>query len=84
MALTDIQIKALKPREKKYSVSDGRGLILEIRPNGENTGYSELGTTVKKNAGTWEVIRNYPSKKHALKPLKNTIKFFCLKLNQSL
>ena len=34
MALTDIQIKALKPKEKKYSVSDGRGLILEIRPNG--------------------------------------------------
>ncbi len=34
MALTDIQIKALKPRDKKYSVSDGRGLILEIRPNG--------------------------------------------------
>ena len=34
MALTDIQIKALKPKDKKYSVSDGRGLILEARPNG--------------------------------------------------
>ena len=34
MALTDIQVKALKPQEKKYSVSDGRGLILEVRPNG--------------------------------------------------
>ena len=34
MALTDIQIKALKPQDKKYSVSDGRGLILEVRPNG--------------------------------------------------
>ena len=34
MALTDMQVKALKPRDKKYSVSDGRGLILEIRPNG--------------------------------------------------
>ena len=34
MALTDIQIKALKPQNKKYSVSDGRGLILEVRPNG--------------------------------------------------
>ena len=34
MAVTDIQIKALKPQDKKYSVSDGRGLILEVRPNG--------------------------------------------------
>ena len=34
MALTDIQIKQLKPKDKKYSVSDGRGLILEVRPNG--------------------------------------------------
>ncbi len=34
MALTDIQVKQLKPRDKKYSVSDGRGLILEVRPNG--------------------------------------------------
>ena len=34
MALTDMQIKALKPKDKKYTVSDGRGLILEVRPNG--------------------------------------------------
>ena len=34
MALTDIQIKHLKPKDKKYSVSDGRGLVLEVRPNG--------------------------------------------------
>ncbi|MDY6399100.1 MAG: Arm DNA-binding domain-containing protein [Synergistales bacterium] len=34
MALTDIQVKALKLQDKKYSVSDGRGLILEVRPNG--------------------------------------------------
>ena len=34
MALTDMQAKALKPQEKKYAVSDGHGLILEVRPNG--------------------------------------------------
>ncbi|MBR6900897.1 MAG: DUF4102 domain-containing protein [Synergistaceae bacterium] len=34
MALTDIQVKALKPQDKKYSVSGGLGLILEVRPNG--------------------------------------------------
>ena len=34
MALTELQIKQLKPKEKRYTVSDGRGLILEIHPNG--------------------------------------------------
>ena len=34
MALTDMQVKALKAQEKKYAVSDGHGLILEVRPNG--------------------------------------------------
>ena len=34
MALTELQIKHLKPKEKRYTVSDGRGLILEIHPNG--------------------------------------------------
>lgn len=35
MALTDIYVKHLQARDKKFSVSDGRGLILEIRPNGQ-------------------------------------------------
>lgn len=30
MALTDMQVKALRAREKRYTVSDGRGLILEV------------------------------------------------------
>ena len=30
MTLSDLQIKQLKPKEKRYTVSDGRGLILEI------------------------------------------------------
>mgnify|MGYP002627410250 CR=1 FL=1 len=34
MALTELQIKQLKPKEKRYTVSDGRGLILEVHPNG--------------------------------------------------
>ena len=34
MALTELQIKQLKPREKRFTVSDGRGLLLEIHPNG--------------------------------------------------
>jgi integrase len=35
MALTDAGIKALKPREGRYMVSDGRGLSLDILPSGK-------------------------------------------------
>ena len=35
MALTDMAIRQAKPESRKYSLSDGRGLILEVRPNGQ-------------------------------------------------
>lgn len=34
MALTEIQIRQLKPAERNYQCSDGRGLYLEIQPTG--------------------------------------------------
>jgi integrase len=34
MALTDTALKALKPREKPYTVTDGRGLYVEVFPTG--------------------------------------------------
>ncbi|MBQ9565244.1 MAG: integrase arm-type DNA-binding domain-containing protein, partial [Synergistaceae bacterium] len=34
MALNDLMVRQAKPQEKKYTLSDGRGLILEVRPNG--------------------------------------------------
>lgn len=34
MALTEIQIRQLEPDAKSYQCSDGRGLFLEIHPNG--------------------------------------------------
>lgn len=34
MPLTDTAIKALKPKEKRYTVSDARGLVLEVFPTG--------------------------------------------------
>ena len=34
MALTDKEIQALKPREKKYKVFDGDGLYLLVHPRG--------------------------------------------------
>ena len=35
MALTDTQIKALKPRASRYLVSDGRGLSMDVLPSGK-------------------------------------------------
>jgi Arm DNA-binding domain len=34
MALTDKEIQALKPREKRYTVTDGDGLYLLVNPAG--------------------------------------------------
>ena len=34
MALTDAALKALKPLERRYSVTDGRGLSIEVYPTG--------------------------------------------------
>lgn len=34
MPLSELQIKALKPRAIRYAVSDGRGLALEVMPTG--------------------------------------------------
>ena len=33
-ALTDMQIKKLKPKSRRYSVVDGQGLMLEVMPTG--------------------------------------------------
>jgi hypothetical protein len=35
MPLTDVSIKALKPREVRYLVTDSRGLCLEVLPSGK-------------------------------------------------
>jgi len=35
MRLTEIMIKQAKPKEKLYTMSDGQGLMLEVRPNGK-------------------------------------------------
>ncbi|EPB4853154.1 Arm DNA-binding domain-containing protein, partial [Escherichia coli] len=34
MALTDIQIKRAKPQDKPYTMNDGHGLSLLIKPDG--------------------------------------------------
>jgi integrase len=37
MALTDTAIKALKPKDRRYLVTDGRGLCLEVLPSGKRS-----------------------------------------------
>ena len=34
MALTDTELKALKPQDKTYTVADEKGLYMEILPTG--------------------------------------------------
>ncbi len=56
MALAEIIIKNAKPKEKPYSLSNGRGLILDIRSNGSkyhrngcgNLSKSKIGITLKE------------------------------------
>lgn len=42
MPLTELQIRQAKPREKTYSLGDGNGLILEVRPNGSRLWVARL------------------------------------------
>ena len=40
MSLSELKIQKLKPREKRYLVSDGRGLYIAVMPTGEKYWYS--------------------------------------------
>lgn len=63
--LTEKQIKAMKPAEKEYTVSDGRSakgegvLIVRIRPNGTKEFYFQRrlnGSKSKNKLGTWPTL----------------------------
>ena len=59
MLLTDLKIKSLKPRERRYLVSDGRGLSLEIQPKGTTSWqfrYRFKGKTEKIGLGRYPMI----------------------------
>lgn len=60
--LTEKQIRALKPEEKEFTVSDGRSargegvLLLRVRPNGAKEFYFQRrkgDRKIKKKLGTW-------------------------------
>lgn len=65
MSLTEFEIKAAKPREKAYSLSDGRGLLLDVRPNGGKYWVARVwvrgddgtkGKEKRKGLGVWPEI----------------------------
>ncbi|MBQ7262367.1 MAG: tyrosine-type recombinase/integrase, partial [Synergistaceae bacterium] len=56
MALTDLVVRQAKPKEKRYSLSDGRGLILEVRPNGSKFWVARFwskGKERRRHLGRW-------------------------------
>ncbi|WP_373766744.1 integrase arm-type DNA-binding domain-containing protein [Glaesserella sp.] len=58
-ALTNTEIAKAKPQEKEYSLADGQGLFLRIRPNGAKTwifNYAQPYTKKRTNL----VIGGYP------------------------
>jgi hypothetical protein len=56
MPLTELEIKNLKPRDKRYIVGDGRGLALEIMSSGAASWryrYQFRGKTEKVSLGSY-------------------------------
>lgn len=59
MSLTDIKIKSLRPREKRYYVPDGRGLYIAVMPTGEKYWYAREyadGKETKRSLGRYPDI----------------------------
>lgn len=40
--LSDLKVKAAKPKEKDYTLTDGNGLQLRVRINGSSYGISTI------------------------------------------
>jgi integrase len=56
VALTELMLKQLKAEEKTYSISDGRGLMIEVRTNGSKLWvirYWVSGKERRKSVGTF-------------------------------
>jgi hypothetical protein len=59
MPLTELQIKNPKPRDKRYAVSDGRGLALEVMSTGAASWryrYQLKGKTEKVSLGPYPIL----------------------------
>ena len=58
MPLTDLEIRKAKPREKRYTLCDGKGLNLEIRPSGSKAWYLRYKESGKERT---LVLGSYPA-----------------------
>ena len=58
MPLTDLEVKRAKPREKRYTLCDGRGLNLNVRPSGSKAWYLRYRENGK---GRTLVLGSYPA-----------------------
>lgn len=50
--LTDYQIKQAKAQEKEYTLTDGQGLLLRVRPSGAKHGCLNIIDRCQKSART--------------------------------
>ena len=65
MPLTDLEIKKAKPREKRYTLCDGKGLNLEIRPSGSKAWYLRYRDNGRERTlvlGSYPAMYNAPHK----------------------
>ncbi|MBO8153335.1 Arm DNA-binding domain-containing protein, partial [Thermovirga sp.] len=54
--MSDLKIRALKPKEKSYTVRDGRGLYLEVTPKGSKLWRIRIwqnGREIKRSLGRY-------------------------------
>ena len=59
MALTELMLKQLKPEEKTYAITDGKGLMIEVRPNGSKLSVIRYWIAKKerrKSVGTYPEV----------------------------
>lgn len=71
MALTELKIKNLKPKEKRYLVNDGQGLYIAVMPTGEKYWYVrtwENGKEHKRSIGRYPDISLKDARELKYKP----------------
>lgn len=56
--LTDVQYRNAKTDDKPLKLNDGKGLYLEVRPNGSSSGAIDTKSTARRTCLQWGTITN--------------------------
>lgn len=75
MALTDHQVKSLKPKDKRYSKSDGHGLSIDVMPTGSKSWTLEFkknGKRTRAKIGSYPLISLKEARAKAKKLLRES------------